>query len=147
MKKVDLKGLAHRVKSFARYLFELGNRSWHNRIVAIGWIAMSLFFPLWIYDIIYGTIHGAASLLLVALAGFGFFQLWKKREDLASLKAADEDRMLGYILIFAAIIAVPIIAKSFWLYRFNLSIIKYYLEINNVLIFTESGLCNQIIGK
>ena len=114
MKKVDLKALGRKTKSLAKYLFELGNRSWHNRIISLGWIAMSLFFPLWIYDIVYGTIHGAASLLLVALAGFGFFQLWNKRTELETLKAGDEDRLLGYILIFAAIVAVPFCFSVEW---------------------------------
>ena len=114
MKKIDLKSLGKKAKTSAQYLFQLSNKSWHNRSIALGWIAMGLFMPLWIYDIVYGTINGAASLLLVALAGFGFFQLWQKREQLATLKASDEDRLLGYILIFAAIAAVPFCFSVEW---------------------------------
>ncbi|OKH10833.1 cyanoexosortase C [[Limnothrix rosea] IAM M-220] len=113
MKKINL-NLGNKVQSTAQYLFQQGNKSWHNRFIAFGWLAMCLFIPLWIYDIVLGTINGAASLLLVALAGFGFFQLWQKREQLSQLKASEEDKILGYILISVAIAAVPFCLSVEW---------------------------------
>ena len=92
---------------------------------------MCLFIPLWIYDIVLGTINGAASLLLVALAGFGFFQLWQKREQLSKFKASEEDKILGYVLIFTAIAAVPFCLTVEWRQK-----VAFYIFLSGVAVST-----------
>jgi exosortase len=106
-----------KVGSTVSSLVQISNESWHNRIVALGFIAMCAFFPFWIYDIVYGTINGAASLLLIALAGVGFYQLWQRRSQLTELEAAPEDVWLGHALIIAAIVAVPLCFSTEWMQK------------------------------
>ncbi|MGB2925559.1 MAG: cyanoexosortase C [Limnothrix sp.] len=106
-----------KIQTSVSQLLRASNQSWHSRIVAIGAIAVSVFFPFWIYDIVSGTINGAASLLLIALAGFGFFQLWQRRSKLAQLEVSAEDVWLGHALIFAAILAVPFCFSTEWMQK------------------------------
>ena len=116
MKKINFS----KIQKTAQYLIKLGNQSNHNRIISLGFLCISVFAPFWIYDIVYGTIHGAASLLLVAIAGFGFYQLCQKHDELNTLEATEEDHWLGYALIFAAIAAVPFCFSAEWLQKLNL---------------------------
>ena len=118
------------IQRTAQDLIRLGNQSNHNRIITVGFLGISVFAPFWIYDIIYGTIHGAASLLLVALAGFGFYQLWQKRDELKTLEPTEEDRWLGYALIFAAIAAIPFCFSAEWRQKLDLYMILIGMAIS-----------------
>lgn len=119
MKKISFSKIQKTIQNLVR----LGNQSNHNRIIALGFLGISVFAPFWLYDIIYGTINGAASLLLVALAGFGFYQLWQRRAELNELQPTEEDRWLGYALIFAGIVAIPFCFSAEWRQKLDLYII------------------------
>jgi exosortase len=86
----------------------------HTRIVTCGLLVGILFSPFWLYDIVVGTLHGAASLILVAAAALGGYQLWTKRHQLAKLQASEEDRLLGHIIILCGVGLAPFCFFSEW---------------------------------
>ena len=97
-----------------RDLFWRGLQTHHNRLVTVGLLVGLLFWPFWLYDILKGTLHGAASLLLLSAFGLGLYQLWLQRQPLSRLKASVDDRWLGHLTIMAGIGAVPFFAFSEW---------------------------------
>jgi len=88
--------------------------TYHGRLVLAGLLVGLTFSPFWIYDIILGTINGAASLLLVSALGLGFYQLWTQRERLAQLKASSDDRWLGHLIIWVGLGAAPFCVFAEW---------------------------------
>jgi exosortase/archaeosortase family protein len=122
MKKVNL---LRKFQGAIAEVIHLSNQSWHSRIVAAGFVAVSIFVPFWLYDLIVGTIHGAASVLLVSLSGFGFYQLWQKRSQLAELEASEEDRLLGHIILISAIAAAPFCFSTEWMQKLDLYFVLF----------------------
>ncbi|MDV3351393.1 cyanoexosortase C [Leptothoe sp. LEGE 181152] len=108
--KIDANGLLH----VGRTLLQQGLRNTHNRLVMAGLFVGIVFLPFWLQDIIVGTIHGAASLLLVSALGLGLYQLWLQRSHLAKLKASSEDRWLGHLIILVGLGAAPFCAAAEW---------------------------------
>jgi exosortase len=86
----------------------------HSRIVACGLLVGIVYAPFWIYDIIIGTLNGAASLILVAATALGGYQLWSQRTRLAKFKASEEDRLLGHIIILSSVGLAPFCFFSEW---------------------------------
>ena len=101
------------VKRF-RCLLRQSVKTPHNCLATAGLLVGLLFWPLWMYDVVLGTLHGAASLLLVSAFGLGLYQLWSQREQLLRLKASDEDRWLGHLIIVIGIGAAPFCAFTEW---------------------------------
>lgn len=120
-----------KIRPFTTQLIRSANQSTHSRIVAAGFIASFAFIPFWLYDIIYGTIHGAASLLLIALSGFGTYQLWKRRSQLAELEVSSEDRWLGHCLIILAIAAVPFCFSAEWMQKLDFYVMLFGVALSS----------------
>lgn len=108
--KVD----TNRVVQVGRSLVQRGLQNTHNRLVMAGLFVGILFLPFWLHDIILGTIHGAASLLLVSALGLGLYQLWRQRNHLAKLVPSSEDRWMGHLIIVAGLGAAPFCAPAEW---------------------------------
>lgn len=117
--------ITQNLQTYGSQLLRWANQSTHTRIVAAGFLASFAFIPFWLADIIVGTIHGAASLLLVALSGFGAFQLWQRRSQLAKLEVTSEDRWLGHLLIVVAIAAIPFCFSAEWLQKLNFYVMLF----------------------
>ena len=97
-----------------QYLFRQGLRTYHSRLVSLGILVGLLFWPLWLYDIILGTFHGAASLLIASAFALGLYQLWSQRTALAQLRASADDRWLGHVVIITGLGAAPFCAFAEW---------------------------------
>lgn len=95
-------------------LLQAGLRTHHSRLITLGLLVGFVFWPLWLYDVIQGTLQGAASLLLTAAFALGFYQLWVQRRPLSRLSASSEDRWLGHLILIAGIGAVPFAAFTEW---------------------------------
>jgi exosortase/archaeosortase family protein len=93
---------------------ELGLKTGHTRLVSAGLLVGLFFWPLWLYDIIRGTLHGAASLMILSAFALGLYQLWLQRQPLSRLRPASEDRWLGHLIIIVGIGAAPFCAFSEW---------------------------------
>lgn len=86
----------------------------HNRIVTCGLLVGLVYSPFWLYDILLGTLNGAASLLMVAAVALGGYRLWQQRQVLAKLTVSDEDRFLGHLIIAGGIALSPFCFFSEW---------------------------------
>lgn len=86
----------------------------HTRIVTCGLLVGMIFSPLWLYDVVVGTLNGAASLILVAAAVLGGYQLWTQRSQLAKRNASEEDQLLGHIIIVSGVGLAPFCFFSEW---------------------------------
>ena len=101
------------INSFQSFL-RWGLKNYHNRLVTAGLLVGLIFWPLWLYDIILGTFHGAASLLLLSAFALGVYQLWLQRNSLGKLAANSEDIWLGHTIILMGIGATPLCAFAEW---------------------------------
>lgn len=95
-------------------LWQQGLKTYHSRLVVVGVLIGVVFLPFWLYDVIAGTLHGAASLLLVSAFALGLYQLWSQRHLLKQMKASHDDRWLGHMIILAGIGAAPFCAFAEW---------------------------------
>ncbi|MEO1390552.1 MAG: cyanoexosortase C [Cyanobacteria bacterium J06634_6] len=95
-------------------LLQQGFKSNHGRLITAGLSIGMMFWPFWLYDILRGTFHGAASLLLLLAFCLGLHQLWLQRSHLLKLRASVDDRWLGHLIIIVGICAAPFCAFSEW---------------------------------
>ncbi len=96
------------------HLIQLSGKSHHHRMVAAGLLVGVCYLPFWLIDTVSSTIHGGASLLMLALIALGLYRLWQNRQQLAALEAADDDRFLGHTLIACGILISPWCWSSEW---------------------------------
>lgn len=97
-----------------RSLLQQGLKTNHGRLVIVGLFVGLVFWPFWLYDILKGTLHGAASLLLLSAFCLGLYQLWVQRSHLNKLRVSIDDRWLGHLIIIVGICAAPFCAFSEW---------------------------------
>ena len=114
-----------------RNLLWQGLQTHHSRLVMVGLLVGLLFWPFWLYDILKGTLHGAASLLLLSAFGLGIYQLWLQRQPLSQLKASIDDRWLGHLIIMAGIGSVPFFAFSEWSQKIVWLIILFGIAVSS----------------
>ena len=91
-----------------RHWGQRGLATYHGRLMLAGWLVGLLYGPIWLYDIVIGTLNGAASLLLVSALALGFYQLWTHRQEMAQFQASSEDRWLGHLIIWVGLGMVPV---------------------------------------
>jgi exosortase len=106
-----------KIKQKINYLLQESIKTSHNRFVACGLLAGFCYVPFWLADLVIGTLHGAASILMVAAIALGLYQLRCKRYHLAKLKASEEDEWLGHLLIASGVILSPFCFFSEWSQR------------------------------
>jgi exosortase len=95
-------------------LFRKGVRNWHNRILSIGIVFALAYIAVRLVDVLIDSLNGAAGGLLIAAAGIGLFQLWQQRHRLQPIRASEEDRLLGYILILSGVAIAPLCLFARW---------------------------------
>ncbi len=95
------------VKQAIAHLAHESTRTTHNRIVACGVLASLSFVPYWLGDLIFGTLHGAASLLMAVAIALGVHLIWQRRTQLEKLEVSPEDEFLGHILIIGCVLLTP----------------------------------------
>ena len=86
----------------------------HRRILSAGLLVGLCYAPAWIADLVIGTIHGAASLIMVGAIALGLYRLWSDRERLSQLQPDPEDRSIGHSMILLGVILSPFCAASEW---------------------------------
>lgn len=76
----------------------------HGRVLACGAILGLIYLPTWLKIIGEEILSGSSSPFLnMAFMGYGISQFWQHRDRLARYRAEGDDRVLGYLCIFAAI--------------------------------------------
>jgi exosortase len=94
-----------------------GFKSLHNALVTVGLLVGAMYVPAWLWDILSGTLNGAASLLMVALIALGIHRLWKGRSHLATLAAEADDQLLGHLLIGCGVAIAPFAWSAEWMQK------------------------------
>jgi exosortase/archaeosortase family protein len=96
-------------------LLQEGIRTTHNRIVLAGLLIGLCYFPVWAGGLLVRAAQGSAGLPLIAAAVFlGFQQLWQHRQQIAQLKASEEDKLLGHTLIISGVVLFPFCRFEIW---------------------------------
>lgn len=106
-------------------------RSSHACIVTLGLAVGLIHLPFWLRDVVMGTLVGAGSLLLLIAAAIGIYMVWQKREQLANLMPSDEDRWIGYCIIFSGIFVAPFCATAEWSQKILLMMILLGVAISS----------------
>lgn len=92
-----------------------GIRTTHNRIVLCGLLVGLCYLPVWLSGLISRASQGSSGLPLIAAVVFlGLQQLWNQRQQLAKMKAPDEDRLLGHVLILCSVVLFPFCRFAIW---------------------------------
>lgn len=94
--------------------FKASLKTTHSRILTAGLLVGVCYAPGWIADIVIGTIHGAASLVMVGAIGLGLYKLWNDRARLSQLQPEPDDRWLGHSMILLGVGLSPFCAFSEW---------------------------------
>lgn len=92
----------------SRSLLKTAARTNHNRIVSFGVLVLLFFLPTWLHFQWQSIARGGSEFLLNA--GFiylGLDILWKNRQQLQAEPPTDEERFLGYFLIFGSAACFP----------------------------------------
>lgn len=92
-----------------------GIKTTHSRIVLCGLLLGLCYLPVWLSGLVSRAAQGSSGLPLIAAVVFlGFQQLWKQRYQLAKMKASEEDRLLGHILILSGVVLFPFCRFDIW---------------------------------
>ena len=102
------------VRPKINYLLHESIKTPHNRFVACGLLVGLCYLPFWLADIVMGTLHGAASLLMVAAIALGLYQLWCNRQYLVKVNASEADEWLGHLMIGSGVLISPFCFFSEW---------------------------------
>ena len=87
----------------------------HGRLLLGGLLVELCYFPVWLTDLVVRSHQGSTGLVLVAgVLYLAFRDLWKRRQQLAELQAAEEDQLIGHILLGAAIVLFPFCRFALW---------------------------------
>jgi exosortase/archaeosortase family protein len=101
------------MKQSSLLLLRRSVRSNHNRIVTCGILVCLFYLPTWLSTVVDSIVQGSSETLL----NFGFIylgcrELWRKRRQLALYQPAEEDRLLGYLLILSGSAIFPLCLSS-----------------------------------
>ncbi|QZZ19463.1 cyanoexosortase C [Leptothermofonsia sichuanensis E412] len=95
------------VKQVAHNLLQKSVKTNHSRIVTAGLVVSALYLPFWISDLVFGTLHGAASILMAVAIAIGLHRIWMQRQQLSALTVSEEDVLLGHMLIWSGVVLCP----------------------------------------
>jgi exosortase len=87
----------------------------HSRIVTCGLLVVGLgYLPPQLYTMLLKSLHGSATVLMLAVICLGMYRLWQQRHLLMNLKGGDEDRFIGHTLILSGVVLFPFCLSSVW---------------------------------
>lgn len=90
-------------------------KRFHGRLVLMGLSVGLCYLPVWVAGLVdRGPQSTDGFTLATCLVGLGFYFLWQQRKQLILLKANEEDRLLGHILILTGIILFPFCRFAIW---------------------------------
>ncbi|NJN87398.1 MAG: hypothetical protein HC881_15195 [Leptolyngbyaceae cyanobacterium SL_7_1] len=85
----------------------------HGAIVLCGLTIGLCYLPIWLWDLVVRAVQGSTGLVLIGgVLYLGFGQLWRDRHHLAHLIPAEEDRLLGHLLIISGVLLFPFSGRS-----------------------------------
>lgn len=130
--KTRLELLGRKLGKRSLALFKTACRTNHNRIVACGVLVLLLFLPTWSSVVWQSILKGDSGFLLNA--GFlylGLDRLWRNRHQLMAEPATEEERFLGYFLIFGGAACFPLCLSSISLQALIVMVILLGIAICN----------------
>jgi exosortase len=90
-------------------------RSLHGSLVLLGFLIGLCYLPSWLAGLLdRGPQDSDGVTLATCFVGLTLYLLWKQRQQLALLKASEEDRLLGHMLIIAGIGLFPFCRFAIW---------------------------------
>lgn len=95
-------------------LIREGFKNPHRIMISCGLLVALCYLVVRLVDLTIDTFQGSVGMLLFSAAGLGVFQLWTQRQRLQEMKASEEDCLVGYLLIGAAVIAYPFWFSPLW---------------------------------
>ena len=87
----------------------------HGRVILLGLTVGLVYLPAWLGYLIPRAFKGKVGwFLILCMLGLAGAELWSRRSVLKELKASDEDRLLGYLLIIAGAVLFPFCRFALW---------------------------------
>ncbi|WP_416672225.1 cyanoexosortase C [Egbenema bharatensis] len=106
-----------KVKQLSTHLLRKRLKTPHDWIIASGFLVGFIYSPFWIYRILVQTFNGSVSSVMLAVGALGVYFIWQDRRQLAKLKASEEDRLLGHIIVISGIMLSPLCTFAEWSQR------------------------------
>jgi len=101
------------MKQSSLLLLRRSVRSTHSRIVTCVILVCLFYLPTWLSTIVELIVHGSSETWLnFGFIYLGFRELWRKRRQLALCQPAEEDRLLGDLLILNGSAIFPLFLSS-----------------------------------
>lgn len=108
-----LETIGRKLGQRSRSLCQLANRNAHNRIVTFGCLVLLCFLPTWLSIVVQSVLKGSSDFLLnLGFIYLGLDSLWRQRQQLVAEPATEEERFLGYFLIFGGAVCFPLCLAS-----------------------------------
>ena len=90
-------------------------RSLHGWLILLGLSVGLWYLPAWVSGLLdRGPQDTDGFTLATCFVGLSFYLLWRQQRHLAMLDAAEEDRLLGYLLIICGIVLFPFCRFAIW---------------------------------
>jgi exosortase/archaeosortase family protein len=87
----------------------------HGRIVLLGLLVGFCYFPAWIGYLAPRALKGASGWFLIAsMLYLATTEILSKRQQLQKLRASEEDRLLGNLLILSGVVLFPFCRFALW---------------------------------
>ena len=86
-----------------------------GRLVLAGSVVGLIYLPVWLGYLIPQALKGKIGwFLILSMLSLAGLELWSKRQVFEQLKASEEDRLLGYLLIASGIVLFPFCRFAIW---------------------------------
>lgn len=90
-------------------------QSSHGRFVLLGLTVGLVYLPIWLGYLVPRALQGKVGWFLVlCMLGLAAAELWNRRSVINNLKASEEDRLLGHLLIVGAVVLFPFCRFAIW---------------------------------
>ncbi|MFG6099681.1 cyanoexosortase C [Leptothoe sp. ISB3NOV94-8A] len=87
----------------------------HGRLMLLGSVVGLVYLPVWVGYLFPRALKGKIGWFLVlSMLLIAAWKLWQRRQVFSTLKASEEDRALGYLLIVVGIVVFPFCRFAMW---------------------------------